>query len=203
MNYKNIVLATSNKGKIDEFSAILQPLGFKIRLQKEFKVKDAEENGLSFIENALIKARNAAKFANMAALADDSGICVDALDGMPGIYSARFSGEHGNDIANNEKLLELLLPYKKICQRKAHYVCALAYVQNHKDPDPIIAIASWHGYIAFSPKGSHGFGYDPIFMLENRALSAAQIPPQLKNLMSHRALALFELKEKLRLRYEQ
>lgn len=203
MEHKNIVLATSNKGKIEEFSSILKPLGFKIRLQQEFNVIEAQETGLSFVENALIKARNAASFANMAALADDSGICVDALGGMPGIYSARFSGEHGNDNANNEKLLKLLEPYKKVEQRKAHYVCALAYVQNKDDPDPIIAIASWHGYIAFNLKGTNGFGYDPLFMLEKRQLTAAQIPSQLKNLMSHRALALFEFKEKLRARYEK
>lgn len=197
MENKKIVLATNNLGKAKEFKEILQPLGFEVLLQKDFAIPEAQENGKSFLENALIKARNASLFAKMPALADDSGICVDALGGQPGIYSARFSGEHGNDQANNQKLLELMQDYKKVEQRTAYYVCALAFVKNADDPNPLTAVATWNGYIGFNEVGSNGFGYDPLFRLKGRELSAAQIPPQLKNLLSHRAKALLMLKDSL------
>ena len=185
----DIVLASNNKGKAAEFAAILEPLGLHLHLQKEFAVPEVEENGLSFIENALIKARHAAKYAHMPALADDSGLCVDALNGAPGIYSARYCGVWGNDQANNDKLLEELrnVPDDK---RTAHYYAALAYVRTADDPAPIVVTGSWEGAIGKVPHGSNGFGYDPLFYVTGRNMTAAQLPPQVKNVISHRARAL-------------
>ncbi len=186
---RDIVLASNNMGKAREFEAILEPLGFKLHLQKEFDVPEVDENGFSFIENALLKARHAAKYAQMPALADDSGLCVDALDGAPGIYSARYCGHWGDDQANNDKLLEALkdVPTQK---RTARYYVALAFVRSATDPVPIIVTASWEGSIGTVPRGSGGFGYDPLFQVTGRDLSAAQLPPQIKNCISHRARAL-------------
>lgn len=194
---KEIVLASNNMGKAAEFAAILGPLGIKLHLQKEFSVPEVEENGLSFIENALIKARHASKYSKMPALADDSGLCVDALNGAPGIYSARYCGQWGNDQANNNKLLEELknVPEGK---RQAHYYVALAYVRHEDDPVPIIVTASWDGAIGFSPRGNNGFGYDPLFQVTGRDLTAAQLPPQTKNCISHRARALALLSAEFR-----
>lgn len=186
---KEIVLASNNMGKAQEFEAILQPLGLKIHLQKEFEVPEVEENGLSFLENALIKARHAAKYANMPALADDSGLCVDALHGAPGIYSARYCGEWGNDKANNDKLLEALKDVPDE-QRTAHYFAALAYVRHADDPVPIVVTGIWEGLIGQRPMGQNGFGYDPLFIVTGRNCTAAQLPPQIKNIISHRARAL-------------
>lgn len=194
---KEIVLASNNMGKAQEFESILQPLGIKIHLQKEFNVAEVEENGLSFIENALIKARNAAKYANMPALADDSGLCVDALNGAPGIYSARYCGTWGDDKANNDKLLEALknVPDEK---RSAHYIAALAYVRHAEDPVPIVVSGVWQGSIGQRPMGQNGFGYDPLFVVTGRNSTAAQLPHQIKNLISHRARALSLLAAELR-----
>lgn len=194
---KHIVLASNNMGKAQEFEAILQPLGMHIHLQKEFNVPEVEENGLSFLENALLKARHAAKYANMPALADDSGLCVDALGGAPGIYSARYCGEWGNDKANNEKLLEALkdVPEDK---RSAHYFAALAYVRSADDPVPIVVTGIWEGSIGTRPMGQNGFGYDPLFVVTGRNCTAAQLPPQIKNIISHRARALSLLAAELR-----
>lgn len=187
---KMLVLASSNAGKAREFAAILGPLGFDIHLQHEFNIPDAPETGLSFVENALIKARHAARLSGHPAIADDSGLCVDALHGAPGIMSARFAGEHGNDAANNARLLELMTPYRKTSERTARFVCALALVQSADDPLPFIATGTFEGYIGFAPAGCNGFGYDPLFCVKDRNLTSAQLPPQLKNLISHRAAAL-------------
>ncbi|MCK0535818.1 MULTISPECIES: RdgB/HAM1 family non-canonical purine NTP pyrophosphatase [unclassified Anaerobiospirillum] len=186
---KEIVLASNNSGKAREFGDILSPLGIEVHLQKEFDIPEAEENGLSFIENALIKARNAAAHAHMPALADDSGLCVDALGGAPGIYSARYCGTWGNDKANNDKLLEALrdVPADK---RTARYFVALAYVRSKDDPVPVVVTASWEGTIGMKPMGQNGFGYDPLFVVTGRNCTAAQIPHQIKNVISHRARAL-------------
>ena len=186
---KKIVLASNNSGKASEFGEILTPLGVEVHLQKEFNVPEAEENGLSFIENALIKARNAAKYSNLPSLADDSGLCVDALNGAPGIYSARYCGEWGNDKGNNDKLLEALkdVPVEK---RSARYFVALAYVRSYDDPVPVVVTASWEGSIGLNPMGQNGFGYDPLFVVTGRNCTAAQIPYQIKNVISHRARAL-------------
>lgn len=194
---KHIVLASNNMGKAQEFEAILQPLGFTIHLQKEFSVPEVDENGLSFMENALLKARHAAKYSNMPALADDSGLCVDALNGAPGIYSARYCGEWGNDKANNDKLLEALknVPEDK---RTAHYFAALAYVRSADDPVPIVVTGIWEGAIGTRPMGQNGFGYDPLFVVTGRNCTAAQLPPQIKNIISHRARALSMLASELK-----
>ncbi|MBU3826250.1 MAG: RdgB/HAM1 family non-canonical purine NTP pyrophosphatase [Candidatus Anaerobiospirillum merdipullorum] len=193
MSSKIIVLASSNAGKAREFAALIHPLGYELHLQKEYGVTDVAEDGLSFVENALIKARHAAKLSGLPALADDSGICVAALKGAPGIMSARFAGVHGDDVANNEKLLSLLAPYTQFEQRRASYVCALALVRHAADPLPLIAIATWDGYIGKEALGSGGFGYDPLFIVEGRGLTAAQLPESVKNLISHRARALRKL----------
>lgn len=186
---REIVLASGNAGKAREFEAMLSPLGFKLRLQKEFNVPEVEENGLSFIENALIKARNAAKYSNLPALADDSGLCVDALGGAPGIFSARYCGKWGDDQANNELLLQNLKDVPSQ-ERTARYFAALAYVRTWDDPVPLIVTGSWNGLIAKEPAGSGGFGYDPLFVVTGRNCTAAQLPPQIKNLISHRARAM-------------
>lgn len=196
MSNQKIVLASGNLGKAQEFSDILGKLGIDIVLQKEFNVPDCVEDGLSFVENAIKKARNAAKYSNLPALADDSGLCVDYLKGAPGIYSARFSAPNPTDSKNNAKLLELLKDVP-MNQRQASYWCALAYVRSADDPLPLISIGSWQGYIGFSEKGSNGFGYDPLFLVTNRDCTAAQLPPQLKNVMSHRARAILGIYEQL------
>lgn len=191
---KTIVLASANEGKAREFRAILEPLGFKIVLQSELGVKSPEENGKSFIENAIIKARYAAEKTGMWALADDSGLSVDALNGAPGIYSARFSG--GDDKSNNLKLLDLMkdVPSDK---RTARYYCALCLVRHKDDPVPLTVLSSWEGSIGYKEIGSGGFGYDPLFMVTGRQCTAAQLPPQIKNLISHRGRALAALTYKL------
>lgn len=191
---KTIVLASANEGKAREFRAILEPLGFKIVLQSELGVKSPEETGKSFIENAILKARYAAEKTGMWALADDSGLSVDALNGAPGIYSARFSG--GDDKSNNLKLLDLMkdVPSDK---RTARYYCALCLVRHKDDPVPLTVLSSWEGSIGYKEIGSGGFGYDPLFMVTGRQCTAAQLPPQIKNLISHRGRALAALTYKL------
>ena len=196
---KTIVLASGNEGKAREFRAILEPLGFKIVLQKELGIDSPEETGKSFLENAMIKAYYAAEKSGMWALADDSGLCVDALNGAPGIYSARYSsvdGEHGDDKANNAKLLDDLknVPNGK---RTARYYCALCLVRRKADPVPLAVLASWEGAIGYKEIGANGFGYDPLFEVTGRNCTAAQLPPQIKNLISHRGRALQALTYKI------
>lgn len=196
---KRIVLASGNEGKAREFRAILEPLGFKIVLQKELGIDSPEETGKSFLENAMIKAYYAAEKSGMWALADDSGLCVDALNGAPGIYSARYSsvdGEHGDDKANNAKLLDDLknVPNGK---RTARYYCALCLVRHKDDPVPLTVLASWEGAIGYKEIGANGFGYDPLFEVTGRNCTAAQLPPQIKNLISHRGRALQALTYKI------
>lgn len=190
---KQIVLASSNLGKAKEFNAILNPIGYDIVLQKDLGVKSPIEDGKSFVENAMIKARYASEQTNLPALADDSGICVDILGGAPGIYSARYASEKATDEQNNHKLLEVLSPYKELAQRKASYWCALVFLKHKEDPTPIIVTASWEGYIGFEPRGNGGFGYDPLFEIKGRNLTVAQLPAQIKNLISHRARAIQKL----------
>lgn len=194
---KKIVLASGNMGKAQEFGAILSPLGLELHLQKEFNVPEVAEDGLSFMENALIKARHAAKYSNMPALADDSGLCVDALGGAPGIYSARYCGQWGKDQENNLKLLKALegVPAQ---QRTARYYVALAYVRSADDPVPIVVTGSWEGSIGTKMAGSGGFGYDSLFLVTGRNCTAAQLPPQIKNTISHRARALALLVSELK-----
>lgn len=187
-----IVLATGNKGKLAEFRAMFERLGHEIVPQSEYHVVEAEETGLSFIENALIKARNAARATGLPALADDSGLAVQALDGAPGIYSARYAGENASDEDNISKILEALdtLPED---ERGASFICALAFVRHALDPVPVIALGQWKGRILEQRSGDQGFGYDPVFYVPEEGCAAAQLPKERKNALSHRAIALQSL----------
>lgn len=184
-----IVLASNNKGKLREFHNLFSQYDLNIISQSEFNVDDAEETGLSFIENAIIKARHACKKTQHPCIADDSGLAVDYLQGAPGIYSARYAGEHGNDSANNQKLLEALAgqPSEK---RSAQFICALAFMRHADDPTPIVCQAQWQGTILEAPRGENGFGYDPLFWVEAHQCSAAELTKETKNTISHRAKAL-------------
>lgn len=184
---KKIVLASGNKGKIYEFTKIFEEKNIEIIPQVEFDVPDADEIGLSFIENAILKARNCSEYTGLPAIADDSGLEVFTLNGEPGIYSARYSGEHGDDNANIKKLLFKL--QEKKC-KKARFVCALAYVRFPLDPTPVIAIGFLEGEIIDASKGSNGFGYDPVFLLPDLNKTLAEVTPEYKNEISHRAKAL-------------
>ena len=189
---KKIVLASGNAKKINELTEILAPLDIDIIPQKSFAIEDAVEDGLSFVENAIIKARHAALHSGLPALADDSGIEVDALDGQPGIYSARFSGEHASDLSNNEKLLQLLkdTPDNK---RTARYQCVIVFMRHAKDPTPIICQGSWEGTLLREMQGEGGFGYDPLFFCAEFQCTAAQLNSQQKQSVSHRGKALKQL----------
>ncbi len=189
-----IVLATENEGKLKEIQLFFKDLPITLVSQAEFKVTSIEETGLSFIENALIKARHAAKQSGCPALADDSGLVVDALDGQPGIYSARYAGTHGNSQDNINKLLAEMQHIEK-AQRQAHFYCVLAFVRHSLDPAPLICQGRWDGRILTAPQGQGGFGYDPIFYLEQQQCSAAELNPIEKNKLSHRAKALMQFYE--------
>ena len=195
---QKIVLSTNNGKKLAEIESLLSDLSVETVPQATLKIGVAEEPFDTFIENALAKARFASNASNLPALADDSGICVDALNGMPGILSARFSGGLTDDKRNNKKLLELLKDEKN---RKAHYYCALVFIRSPKDPQPIIAEGIWQGEILLGPQGKNGFGYDPIFLDYKTDLSAAELTPELKNRISHRGQALQKLKQKLKILY--
>jgi XTP/dITP diphosphohydrolase len=192
-----LVLASGNAGKLRELTAMLQPLGWSVRPQSDWSVPEAVENGLSFIENALIKARHASRLTGLPALGDDSGLAVDALEGAPGIYSARYAGEHANDKANNRKLLQALesVPEES---RSAHFYCAMAAVRHAKDPAPLLAIGKWDGRILFAPSGEGGFGYDPLFDVPGENCSSAELAPEVKNRLSHRGKALAAMVEQLK-----
>ncbi|QQZ29700.1 RdgB/HAM1 family non-canonical purine NTP pyrophosphatase [Thiothrix subterranea] len=193
---QRIVLASGNAGKLREFNAMLADLGIEFVRQSEFGVQDADETGLTFVENALIKARNAAQHTGMPAMADDSGIVVDALGGAPGLYSARYAGEHGDDAANNTKLLEALQDVPD-AQRTARFYCCIVYLRHAEDQLPIIAEASWEGRILHSLSGANGFGYDPLFYVPTHGCSSAELPAEEKNRISHRGQALRKLHEML------
>lgn len=193
---KKLVIASNNPGKLREIDRILQPLGLEVLPQSAFNIPEAEEPYCTFIENCLTKARHASELAGLPALADDSGICIDALNGAPGVYSARFAGEPKSDQRNNEKMIELL---KHETNRKAHYYCVIILVRHPHDPQPIIAEGSWHGEIIDTPRGEGGFGYDPYFLVAGLNQTGAELPPDVKNGMSHRGKALAELVEKLKL----
>lgn len=192
-----LVLASGNRGKLAELSDILADLDAEVLPQSEFDVPDAVEDGLSFVENAIIKARHAARYSGLPALADDSGLCVDALDGAPGIYSARYAGTHGDDDANNRKLIATLAG---IDNRRAHFHCALVFVRHENDPAPIICEGLWWGEIVDQPRGDNGFGYDPLFYIPSLGCCSAELPIAQKNAVSHRGQALAQLLEQLRQR---
>lgn len=189
---KTIVLASSNPGKLREFNQLLGGLQIEVLPQSHFKVVDAEETGLSFVENALLKARNAAQHTNLPALADDSGLEVDALRGAPGIYSARYAGMGASDAENLKKLLDQLRDVAP-AQRTARFQCVLVYLRHALDPTPLICQGTWEGSILDVPRGSNGFGYDPVFYVPSHSCSAAELPPETKNSLSHRGQALRDL----------
>lgn len=189
---KKIVLASSNQGKLKEFQQLLDNAQFTIIPQSQFDCPDAEETGLSFVENAIIKARHAAKYSGLPAIADDSGLEVDALNGQPGIYSSRFSGEPANDNRNNEKLLELLNTIDDE-SRTARFQCVLVYMRHAEDPTPRIFQGTWEGRILHAPRGTNGFGYDPLFYVPSQQCAAAQLTPEVKNTISHRGQAMAKL----------
>ncbi len=191
-----IVLATNNAGKLRELQAMLQPLGFSVLPKAEFTSEEVVEDGDSFVANALLKARHAAQVSGLAAIADDSGIEVDALAGAPGIHSARYAGAQAGDMDNLNKLLEAM-QHVPDAQRSARYRCALVYVRNAQDSAPVICEASWEGSITRVPAGTGGFGYDPIFWLPEQGCTAAEISAELKNRLSHRGQALKKLLESL------
>jgi XTP/dITP diphosphohydrolase len=194
---KNLVLASNNPGKLREFAALLATVDFEVLPQAQFNVPEAEEPHFTFVENAIAKARHAARLTGLAALADDSGICVDALGGAPGVFSARFAGEPKSDQRNNEKLIADLAGQPN---RRAHYYCILVFVRHADDPQPIIAEGEWHGEIIDTPRGANGFGYDPYFWLPEFGCTAAELAADKKNAVSHRGKALATLIAKLRAR---
>jgi XTP/dITP diphosphohydrolase len=194
---QRLVLASNNPGKLREFGALLAPLGFDVVPQGELGVPEAEEPFGTFVENALAKARHASRLAGMPALADDSGICVQALDGAPGVYSARYAqmaGQAKSDAANNAHLISQLAGK---LNRRAHYYCVLVFVRHAADPCPIIAEGVWHGEVVDAPRGAGGFGYDAHFLLPDLGKTAAELPADEKNAVSHRALALRSLAARL------
>jgi XTP/dITP diphosphohydrolase len=194
--FERIVLASNNRGKLAEFRDLLGGLGIELIPQSELGIAEVEETGLTFVENALIKARHAARETGLPALADDSGLCVDALGGAPGLYSARYAGPGASDEANNRRLL-MELDGVPASGRGAHYVCVLVLLRHAEDPDPLIADGRWHGTIAHAPRGSGGFGYDPLFLAPNQGLTAAELPAEQKHVRSHRGSALRTLQERL------
>ncbi len=192
-----LVLATANRGKLREFAALLAPLGIELIAQTDLGVESVEETGITFEENALLKARHAARTTGLPALADDSGLEVDALDGRPGVYSARYAGSGASDEDNLRKLLRDLdgVPRPR---RTARFRCVLAMVHSADDPAPLICEGAWEGHIGLEARGSNGFGYDPIFEIDAKGLTSAQLPPERKNALSHRGLATARLVEALR-----
>jgi len=191
-----LVLASSNRGKLGELRELLGGHGIDLHAQSEFGVADADETGTTFIENALIKARHAARETGLPALGDDSGICVDALNGAPGLYSARYSGAHGDAEANIDKLLRELETVPD-ARRGARFHCVLALLRHADDPEPIVVEGSWRGSILRARRGNGGHGYDPVFFDPASGLSAAEMAPEQKNRVSHRGLALAALKRRL------
>ena len=189
---EKIVLASNNAGKVREINELLAEQEIQVVPQREFGVQEVEETGLTFVENAILKARNAARQSGLPAIADDSGIEVDALHGAPGIYSARYAGSGCNDQDNNRKLLEELLGLPEV-RRSARFQCLMVYMRHASDPTPIICQGTWEGRILPQPEGENGFGYDPLFFVPSENCSAAQLGPQQKNRLSHRGQALRKL----------
>ncbi len=193
---QKLVIASGNKGKLRELSALLEPLDYDVHTQAEFNVPDVPETGTTFVENAIIKARHAAEITGLAAVADDSGIEVDALDGAPGVYSARFSAPNATDEKNNALLVEMLRDVPEEL-RTARYRAVIVYMKHAKDPSPIICEGSWEGRIVLDPIGEGGFGYDPYFFVPTQGCTSAELSAEVKNSLSHRGQALRELVEKL------
>ncbi len=186
------VLASGNRGKLGEFAALFAGSAFEIVSQRDFGVPEADETGLTFVENAIIKARNAAAHAGLPAIADDSGLAVDALGGAPGLWSSRFAGPGAGDRANLEKLLRELADVPE-ARRGARFHCVIACLRHADDPVPLICQAAWEGRILFEPRGDRGFGYDPVFLVPTHGCSSAELAPEVKNRISHRGRALAQL----------
>ncbi|OKY26351.1 MULTISPECIES: XTP/dITP diphosphatase [Thalassotalea] len=191
-----IVLATGNQGKVKELASLLAEKGFVIKAQSEFNVPDVPETGTTFVENAIIKARHAANITGLPAIADDSGLEVDALNGAPGVYSARYAGESANDSDNNQKLLNALQNVAEN-ERSARFHCVLVYMAHAEDPTPLICHGVWEGSIVTEQQGEQGFGYDPLFWLPELHKTSAQLSREEKNTISHRGKALAQLATKL------
>lgn len=192
---QKLVIASGNAGKLREIRHLLEPLGIEVLPQSSFNITEIEEPYCTFIENALTKARHASKSSGLPALADDSGICVNALNGGPGVYSARYAGEPKSDERNNQKLVDVL---RNQADRGAHYYCVMVLVRHADDPQPIIADGAWHGEIILEPRGEEGFGYDPYFFLPDLGKTGAELPMEQKNRISHRGKALTRLAERIR-----
>lgn len=189
---KKVVLASSNQGKLREINHIIGGLGMEAVPQSDFDVVDADETGLSFVENAILKARHAARLTGLPAIADDSGLEVDALNGAPGIYSARFAGAGASDADNVQKLLAELKDVPE-AERSARFQCLMVFMSHADDPTPLICQGSWEGRILFEPQGENGFGYDPVFWVPEEQCASAELAPEVKNRLSHRAQALRKL----------
>lgn len=193
MSRRKVVLASGNPGKLAEIAALLKELPIELTLQAALGIAPAAETAPTFIENALAKARHAARASGLAAIADDSGLEVDALGGAPGVHSARYAGRHGDDAANIDKLL-CELARRGDASRRARFRCIAVYLAHPDHPAPVIEAGVWEGEIAPAPRGAHGFGYDPVFYLSARGLTAAQLEPKVKNAISHRARAFARLR---------
>lgn len=191
-----IVLASNNQGKVREIGQMLAELELEVVPQSTFNIEDAEETGLTFVENAIIKARHASAEAGLPAIADDSGLEVDALNGAPGIYSARYAGQDASDEQNLQKLLNELENIPE-AQRTARFQCLMVYMRHAQDPTPIICQGTWEGIITMEPRGDNGFGYDPVFFVPDQQCTSAQLAPKVKNQLSHRGQALCLLVEAL------
>ncbi len=196
MSASRIVLASNNPGKVREINALLQQQSIDVIPQAELGVEDAIEDGLSFIENALIKARHAALHTGLPAIADDSGLEVPALNGAPGIYSARYAGKDAGDEANLHKLIANITPLAET-QRRARFVCVMVYLRHANDPVPVISQGLWEGHLVLEPVGDNGFGYDPVFYVPEHQCTSAQLKPDVKNSLSHRGQALRDLVAKM------
>jgi len=194
VDFKRVVLASGNRGKLAEIRDVLADTGIELVAQSELGIDDAAETGATFVENALLKARHAARASGLPALGDDSGICVDALGGAPGLISARYAGAHGDAAANIAKLLAALAGVEDT-QRGAHFHCTLVLVRTAGDPAPLIAEGRWHGRILHAPRGDKGFGYDPVFFDSKLGQGAGELDPAVKNRVSHRGQALARLRE--------
>ena len=193
---QRIVLASNNKGKVREIGELLAGQQITVLPQSEFDTPEAEETGLTFVENAILKARNAAAHSQLRAIAADSGLEVDALNGAPGIYSARYAGPGASDADNNARLMAELSGIPE-AERSARFQCVMVYMRHETDPTPIICQGTWEGRILLEPQGENGFGYDPVFLVAEKNCSAAELPPEVKNAMSHRGQALRALVDKL------
>ncbi len=190
-----VVLASGNRGKLGELQTLLAPLGLTLLSQAELDIAGAAETGTTFVENAILKARHVCELSGQASIADDSGLVVTALNGEPGVYSARFAGPDANDTANNRKLLATMT---NVAERRAYFFCCMVYMRSASDPAPIVAYGSWQGEILTVEQGSGGFGYDPIFLDSASNMSAAELPADMKNKVSHRGKAAAVLLENIR-----